>query len=95
MQFAIVAHDQPNALAQRLAVRPDHLKHIESLGAKMLLAGPFLDAKGDMCGSLIVIEAADLAEAEAICARDPYVTEGLFATYTVTPFRLSINNTAK
>jgi uncharacterized protein YciI len=37
-----------------------------------------LDEAGEMCGSLIVIEAADLAAAQAFAAADPYAQAGLF-----------------
>jgi ethanolamine utilization microcompartment shell protein EutL len=36
-----------------------------------------LDTEGKPCGSLLVIEAADLAEAEAFAAADPYAKAGL------------------
>ena len=35
------------------------------VSATVRLAGPYLDPAGDMCGSLIVIEAGDLAAASA------------------------------
>ena len=38
---------------------------------------------GAPVGSVVVFEAASLAEAHSIAARDPYVTEGIFARYEV------------
>ena len=49
---------------------------------RVKLAGPFLDKSG----SLIVLEADSLAEAWALVARDPYVTEGVFNRVEVKPF---------
>ena len=50
MLYALIGYDKPNGLAQRMEHRPDHLAHLDSLGDKLVLAGPFLDAKGDMNG---------------------------------------------
>ena len=32
MMFALVAYDRPNAVARRLELRPEHLKHLDALG---------------------------------------------------------------
>lgn len=95
MLYAIVAYDKPNGLAHRMEVRPDHLKHLDSLGDQLVIAGPFLDAKGDMVGSFMVIEAASQEDAEATFRRDPFVARGVFDSITVKPWKLGINNTKK
>jgi uncharacterized protein YciI len=38
---------------------------------------------GAPLGSVVVFEADSLADAQAIAARDPYVTNGIFARYEV------------
>lgn len=93
--YAIVAYDKPNGLAHRMEVRPDHLKHLDALGDSLVLAGPFLDENGDMNGSFMVVEAENQKAAEAAFGRDPFITRGVFASYDIKPWRLSINNTAK
>ena len=70
MLFAIICDDKPGALEIRKANRPDHVAYLKSTGA--VLAGPFTDEAGEMCGSLVVIEAADRAAAEAWAEADPY-----------------------
>lgn len=95
MLFALVADDRPDGLEDRLAHRPEHLKHLESLGDRLLFAGPFLDQDGNPNGSIVVIEAEDQAEAEALFGRDPFVAHGVFSAFQVRPWRLTINNTAK
>jgi uncharacterized protein YciI len=90
--FAIIAEDRPDGLEHRMAVRPAHLEHLKALADRLVLAGPFLDAAGKPCGSLVIIEAADQAEAEAMAARDPYVKEALFESYQVRPWNWAINN---
>lgn len=95
MLFAFIGYDKPNGLAHRMANRPDHLAHLHSLGDKLVLAGPFLDEKGDMNGSFMVIEAENQAEAEATYARDPFVERGVFASYEIRPYHIGINRTHK
>jgi hypothetical protein len=40
-----------------------------------------------MCGSLIILEVADLATAEAWAAADPYAKAGLFGDVTLTGWK--------
>lgn len=93
--FAIIAQDQPNGVEHRMAVRPTHLKHLETLGDRMVFAGPFLDADEKPTGSLMVIEAGSLDEAKALAAADPFVVEKVFASYEVKRWNWGINNPAK
>jgi len=58
--------------------RDAHLAYIKETGV-VEMAGPFLDAEGEMCGSLIVMEVADMEAAEAWAANDPYAKAGLFS----------------
>lgn len=85
MLYVIIGHDAPDGREKRPAVRPAHLAHLEPLvrDGRVRLAGPFLDRTG----SLIVVEAASLAEVWALVARDPYVTEGVFDRVEVKPFQ--------
>jgi uncharacterized protein YciI len=90
MLFVITALDKPDSLALRMATREAHFEY--ALGTDVLrLGGPFLDAKGDMIGSLIIIEAADLAAAQQWHAGDPYVKAGLFARSEVRPWKATGN----
>lgn len=93
MLFALIAEDTPDA-SRRLEVRPDHLKHLETLGDRLVLAGPFLDAEGNMVGSFMVIEAEDQDEAERLFGEDPFVKRGVFASVEIRPWKMSINKTA-
>ena len=93
--FAIIAQDQPNGVEHRMAVRPTHLEHLKTLGDKMVFAGPFLDENDKPSGSLMVIEAADLAEAQAMAAADPFAKEKVFASYEVKRWNWGINNPDK
>jgi hypothetical protein len=80
--FALICIDKPNAREIRAANRPAHLDHIDSSGV-VALAGPFLDAEGTPTGSMIVLDVADMAAAEAWAAADPYAKAGLFESVTI------------
>jgi uncharacterized protein len=88
--FVITCTDKPNSLDLRLKTRPEHIAFLESLNIKA--AGPFLDADEKPIGSLIILEAENLAAAKAIAARDPYANAGLFQTTEVRAWRWAINN---
>lgn len=79
MRVALFCTDKPNALQTRLDNRAAHLAHIEATGV-VEMAGPLLDDKGAMCGSLIILSVETLADAQAWAAADPYARAGLFAT---------------
>ena len=91
MLFAVHCLDKPDHLALRLATRETHLTYLASLGPKVLIAGPYLDAAGAPNGSLLVFEADSQAEAEALAAGDPYSAAGLFQLVEVRPWRWVIN----
>jgi uncharacterized protein YciI len=82
MRFALICLDKPNALQTRVENRPAHLEHLQSSGV-VEQAGPFIDAAGQMCGSLIVLGVASRAEAEAWASADPYAKAGLFSSVMI------------
>jgi uncharacterized protein YciI len=91
--YALVAYDKPNGLKRRMEARPEHLKYLEDMGDQLSLAGAFLDADGGMVGSIVLIEAGSQEEAEATFNRDPYVSNDVFDSVTIKPFRIAINKT--
>jgi uncharacterized protein YciI len=81
MRYAIICRDKPGSLDLRLANRADHLAYIKKTGV-VEMAGPFLQGE-QMVGSLVIVEAPDLAAAQAWAADDPYGRAGLFASVEV------------
>ena len=77
MLIALIAHDKAGALETRKANRDAHLAYIAETGV-VSQAGPMLDDKGDMCGSLIILDVADMAAAQSWADQDPYAKAGLF-----------------
>lgn len=85
MFYALMAHDKPGALEVRKANRDAHLAYIKETGV-VTQAGPLLDAEGQMCGSLVILDVADQAAADGWAAGDPYAKAGLFDSVTITPW---------
>ena len=90
MLFVVTAIDKENSLSLRLATREAHFAYARETGV-IRLGGPFLDAKDDMAGSLMIFEAADLDAARKWHAGDPYVKAGLFAHSEVRPWKMTFN----
>ena len=88
--FVLTCIDKPDSLAVRMAAREDHLAYVRDRPGVVQLGGPFLDGAGQMAGSLIIVEAADLGTAKAFSASDPYVLAGLFESVDIRPFRITI-----
>jgi len=90
MLFVVIAIDKKDSLALRMATREAHFAYARQNDV-VRLGGPFLDEKGDMAGSLIIFEAADLDSARSWHANDPYVKAGLFARSEVRPWKATAN----
>lgn len=83
--FLYIGRDGPRGAELRKLHRPGHLAHIEPLSAagRIRFAGPLLDEGGRPRGSLIVLEADDLAAARAVAEADPYCVHGVFGEIEV------------
>jgi uncharacterized protein YciI len=88
--FVITAIDKENALSLRKATRATHVEYVRETGV-VRLEGPFLDSEGDMSGSLIIIEAADIEAARSWQAADPFARAGLFAHSEVRRWKPAAN----
>jgi uncharacterized protein YciI len=96
MIFVLTCTDKAGHLQVRLDNRPAHVAYLNELnaGGRLKFAGPFLDESGKPCGSLVAVEAADLAEARAMAANDPFAKAGLFETVQIQPWNWVFNNPA-
>lgn len=83
MLFIVSGRDHPNGFEHRLEFRPRHRAYYEALGDDLILSGPYLDDKGDPVGSMIIIRRDSQDAADMFVAADPFVTEGVFLTVTV------------
>ena len=84
MKFVILGRDGPEGALKRPLYRPAHLQRLEAWAqqGKVILAGPLTD----QTGSLIVVEAESLEEAQAFAKGDPYTIHGIFKDVTIHPF---------
>lgn len=86
MHVVLMAKDKAGALQTRLDNREAHLEHIKASGI-VAMAGPLLDDAGDMCGSMIVLEVDNMAQAQAFVDGDPYGKAGLFEDVTLSAWK--------
>ena len=88
MLFAIFCTDKPGSAQVRTANRPAHLDYVRAVAEQVVMAGPTqTDDLSAMNGSLLVMDFADQAAAEAFAANDPYNQAGLFETVIVRPWK--------
>lgn len=77
MRIALITRDKEGALQTRLDNRDAHVAYLKETGV-VEMAGPFLDAEGTMCGSLIILNVEDMEAAKSWAENDPYAKAGLF-----------------
>ncbi|SEV92262.1 hypothetical protein SAMN05444851_0336 [Aliiroseovarius sediminilitoris] len=82
MLTALICTDKPGAIDIRKANRDAHLAYIKDTGV-VAQAGPFLNADGAMCGSLVILDVADRDAAQAWADGDPYAKAGLFSNVRI------------
>lgn len=97
MLFAFLCTDKPRHLNVRMETRPAHVEHLNKLNAEgtLKMAGPFLDDDGKPNGSLVIVEAADMAAARTIAEADPYYLAGLFEKVEIKPYSWVFNKPAE
>ena len=87
MHFVALCADKPGSVQLRLDVRPSHVEWLKGHLEQVKIAGPFLDPAGQMIGSMLILDCADEAAAQALLASDPYANAGLFASVDLRPWR--------
>ncbi len=94
MLFVIHCIDKAGDGSLRMANREAHLAFLKEQAASVRLGGPFLSEDGGkMVGSMLVIEAADLAAARAWAAGDPYAKAGVFESVDIRPWKAVVGTT--
>ncbi|EJF91549.1 YciI family protein [Bartonella tamiae] len=92
MYYAVTCIDKKDHLNLRLTTRPEHLTYLKNLDDVLKIAGPFMDENGQPNGTLMVIEASSLKEAQSIAENDPYARAGLFDKTDIRTWNWTINN---
>lgn len=93
--YALMAKDHRNGVEHRVAVRPEHLKHLESIGDRLVFAGALQTEAAQPIGTLTVIEAPNLEEATAFFEKDPFVVRGVFQSHEISRWNWALNNPDK
>ncbi|QGM81662.1 YciI family protein [Otariodibacter oris] len=95
MYYVIFAQDLPDTLAQRLAVREQHLARLSQLQSegRLLTAGPnpAVDdenpGEAGFTGSTVIAQFDSLAAAKQWASEDPYVEAGVYGEVIIKPFK--------
>jgi uncharacterized protein len=90
MMFVVTAFDRPGAGELRAKRRPAHLEYLKGKSEQIRAGGALLDPEDQPIGSMLIIEAADQAAAEALVAGDPFRREGVFERVEVRPWRAAL-----
>ena len=79
MQFVIHCHDKPDGGARRAPLRAAHRDYSEDHKNVTVARGPLLDDDGvKAIGSVLILDVADKAEAEAFWADEPFNRAGVY-----------------
>lgn len=94
MQFIITAYDgkDENALARRMAARPDHLANMQRVRevGSVICAGGLTNAEGKPIGSVLVMDFANRQLLEDYLASEPYVIAKVWQDIRVEPMNVVI-----
>ena len=89
MKVVLICRDKQGAHEIRAANRDAHLAYAAETGA-VWMGGPFLDDRGDMTGSLIILEVESVEAARRWSAADPYAIAGLFESVTIDAWKKTV-----
>jgi len=86
--FVVHALDAPDKAEARAANRPAHRARLRQHDhpVTVRIGGPLLDDSDQMCGSMLVIEAAARADVQAYLAGDPYMLAGVYDQVSIHGF---------
>lgn len=86
--FVVHALDAPDMAKKRAENRPAHRDRLRNhdYPLKVHVGGPMLDTDGQMCGTLLVVEADNQSDVETYLAGDPYAQAGVYESVSVHPY---------
>jgi len=92
-QYVIITHDgrDEDAPDRRMAARPKHLDGARKLKAegRYVSGGAILDDDGNMKGSVMILQFETEEEFREWYAHEPYITDGVWKSIEVKPFRVA------
>ncbi|WP_171181769.1 YciI family protein [Ruegeria sp. HKCCD8929] len=83
--FVVHTLDAPGKAEARAANRPAHRARLRQHDhpVSVRIGGPLLDGTGEMCGTMLVIEASVCADVETYLAGDPYALAGIYKQVSI------------
>lgn len=87
MLFALQCFLANNMDEQRLALRSTHMQYMEANKDHIFCGGPTIDPEGQPEMMLIILNASDLASAEAFIQAEPYNQSGIFKQVIIREWR--------
>lgn len=89
--FLIICRDAPGSASLRKEHLEGHLHHVEEHWRSYVTAGPIREPGGDaLVGSVFLVLADTLEEAQTLMQGDPYITCGMYETIEYKEFTNSI-----
>lgn len=92
-QYLITAYDytDPEAFDRRMNVRGHHLDEVAKLkqSQNYILGGAILNDEGKMIGSTMILQFESEDELNAWKQNEPYVTQKIWETVDVKPFKVA------
>jgi hypothetical protein len=92
-QYLIIANDgkDEGALDRRKEVRPLHLASAKKLkeNNNFVIGGAMLDDDGNMRGSIMIVQFDTQDAFQKWYDNEPYITQGVWKTIEVKPFRVA------
>lgn len=82
-----IDRDDGQAPAIRAAVRPAHRAYMDGFQQRVRMGGPVLDAAGQGCGGLMLVEAESEEAVREMVRNDPFELAGLSSRIDIHPFR--------
>jgi uncharacterized protein len=92
-QYIITAYDYTDAgaLERRMKVRPGHFEEAKKLKANgnFITGGAFLNEKGQMIGSVMIMQFETSGELETWKQSEPYITQKIWESFEIKPFKVA------
>ena len=93
-QYVIIARDgsDEDALKRRMNVRSNHLENVKTLRShgNYIVGGAMLNSKGNMCGSVMIVQFETNEEFQKWYDQEPYIKQGVWEMIEVQPFRVAM-----
>ena len=87
MIYIFTLMDNPDGLALRQRIRPEHKAYLAAMADRIAFAGPLTSDDGQtMIGSLLAIDFDSRDAAHAWLAGEPFTKAGLYASTSVLAF---------